>query len=56
MELQPIPIGGGSIMAKSRNWTLREATAADVSNDDAKVVGDLIMEHKTNGTKDEWEA
>lgn len=56
MELHPIPIGGGRIMAESKNWRLLEANAADVANNDAKIVGDLFLEHKTNGTKDEWEA
>ena len=55
MELHPIPIGGGSILGKSRNWTIREATATDVSNDDAVEVGDLLVEHKDNGVKHGFE-
>ena len=38
------------------NWNIREATALDVTNGDAKVAGNLIAEHKTNGTKREFEA
>lgn len=40
----------------TQNWDIREATAADVANGDAKVAGNLITEHKTNGTKREVEA
>jgi len=37
------------------NWDIREATALDVTNGDAKVAGNLIAKHKTNGTKREFE-
>lgn len=56
MELHPIPFGGGRIMAESKNWRLLEANAADVANDDAKAEGDLFLEHKDTGTKDNWGA
>ncbi len=38
------------------NWDIREATAADVTAGDAKVKGNLIVIHKTNGARDEFEA
>ncbi len=41
--------------ASTANWNVREATAADVTAGKAKVAGDLIVEHKTNGTKREFE-
>jgi hypothetical protein len=56
MEMHPIPIGGGHTLGESKNWRIREATAADVVAGDAVVEGSLIIEHKTNGTKDEIEA
>ena len=37
------------------NWDIKEATSLDVTNGDAKVAGNLIARHKTNGTKREFE-
>ena len=37
-------------------WRVKEATALDVTNGDAKAAGNLIVEHKLNGTKREFEA
>ena len=44
---------GGTL---TKNWEIREATAADVTAGDAAAVGNLIVRHKTNGTKYEFEA
>lgn len=44
---------GGSSTA---NWNIREATAADVTAGQAQAVGNLIVEHKANGTRHEFEA
>ena len=44
---------GGTL---TKNWEIREATAADVTAGDAAAVGNLIVRHKTNGTKFEFEA
>lgn len=38
------------------NWDIREATAADVADGNAVVVGNLLAKHKTNGTRHEFEA
>ena len=38
------------------NWNIREATAVDVVDDNAKVAGNLIIEHKVTGNKREFEA
>ncbi len=46
----------GSTAAETPNWFIREATADDVTASQARAVGNLIMEHKTNGTKYELEA
>ena len=42
--------------ASTRNWEIREATAADVTAGSAAAVENLIVRHKTNGTKFEHEA
>ena len=47
-----IELGGTS----TQNWEIREATAADVTAGDSVAVGNLIVRHKTNGTKYEFEA
>ena len=47
-----IELGGTS----TQNWEIREATAADVTAGDSVAVGNLIVRHKTNGTKFEFEA
>ena len=46
----------GVTAAETPNWFIREATAADVTAGVARAVGNLIMEHRTNGTKYELEA
>lgn len=46
----------GPTAAETPNWFVREATAADVTAGNARAVGNLIVEHKTNGTKHEFEA
>ena len=43
-------------IGESSNWIIEEANAADVTAGLAKVEGDLILRHKTSGTKREWEA
>ncbi|MCK5613403.1 hypothetical protein KAR91_66650 [Candidatus Pacearchaeota archaeon] len=45
----------GSTAAETPNWFIREANAADVTANEALAVGNLIVEHKTNGTKREFE-
>ena len=45
----------GNTAAETSNWFIREATAADVTASEARAVGNLIVEHKTNGTKFEFE-
>ena len=42
--------------ASTPNWNVREATAADVTAGEAVAVGNLIIEHKTNLTRREFEA
>lgn len=37
------------------NWNVKEATAADVTAGNAVAAGNLIVEHKTEGTKHEFE-
>jgi len=46
----------GVTAAETPSWFIREANAADVTAGEARAVGNLIMEHKTNGTKYELEA
>ncbi len=46
----------GSTLGETPNWFMREATADDVTNSQARVVGNLIVLHKTNGTKFEFES
>ena len=36
-----------------QNWQLKEARAEDVTATDAHVEGNLLIKHKTGGTKDE---
>jgi len=43
-------------IGETSNWVIEEANAADVSAGRAKVAGDLIIRHKTEGTKNEYEA
>ncbi len=45
----------GGTLAETRNWTIREATATDVTAGKAQAVGDLIVIHNTGGTKHEFE-
>lgn len=45
-----------STAVETTNWLIREATVADYIAGDARAVGNLIVEHKTNGTKHEFEA
>jgi len=45
----------GSTAAETPNWFIREATATDVTNGVATAAGNLIVEHKTEGTKHEFE-
>lgn len=40
----------------TQNWEIRESTAADVTAGDSAAVGNLIVRHKTNGTRHEFEA
>lgn len=47
-----IEFGGAS----TNNWYVREATAADVAAGNAKAAGNLLVEHKTNGRKREFQA
>lgn len=47
-------IESGGMSTKS--WSVREATAADVTAGDATAVGNLIVIHKTSGMKYEHEA
>ena len=46
----------GSTAAETPNWFIREANAADVTAGRAKAAGNLIVIHKTNGTKREFGA
>jgi len=46
----------GGTAAETPNWFVREATAMDVTAGNAKAVGNLIVLHKTDGTKYEYEA
>lgn len=46
----------GATASETPNWFIREANAADVTAGEARVAGNLIIEHKTNGTKREFEA
>lgn len=41
--------------ASTANWDIRDATAADVTAGEARAAGNLLMYHKTNGTKHEIE-
>jgi hypothetical protein len=41
---------------ETKNWRVREATARDVTDDNANAAGNLIVIHKTNGRKFEHEA
>ncbi len=45
----------GKKIGESSNWIIEEASAADVTAGLAKVAGDLIIRHKTSGTKKEFE-
>lgn len=54
-RLQRDVVQGGTA-AETPNWLIREANATDVAAGEARAVGNLIMEHKTNGTKYELEA
>ncbi len=38
------------------NWNIRQAREIDVVDGNAKVIGNLLIEHKTTGTKHEFEA
>ncbi len=39
----------------TNNWDIRESTTADVTAGDAQAAGNLIVIHKTNGTRHEFE-
>lgn len=54
--IHPINIKSSKILAESEDWILEQADAADVAADLAKEVGNLIVRHKTTGTKREFEA
>ena len=41
--------------ASTPNWNMREATAADVTAGEAQAAGNLIIEHKVNKTRREFE-
>lgn len=43
-------------VGETTNWVIEESNAADVTAGLAKETGDLIIRHKTNGTKREFEA
>ncbi len=45
----------GSTAAETPNWFIREANAADVTANEAKAVGNLIVENKVTGSKYEFE-
>lgn len=47
-----IELGG----ALTKDWEIRQSTAEDVTAGDSAAVGNLIVRHKTNGTKFEFEA
>ncbi|MEE9354741.1 MAG: hypothetical protein V3U75_04050 [Methylococcaceae bacterium] len=47
-----IELGGSS----TEDWEIRQSNAADVTAGDSVAVGNLIVRHKTNGTKFEFEA
>ena len=44
---------GGTL---TKNWEIRESTAEDVTAGDSAAVGNLIVRHKVNGTRFEFEA
>jgi hypothetical protein len=46
----------GNTAGETSNWKIREATAADVTANQARAVGNLIVVNKTTGTKWEYEA
>ena len=46
----------GGTAAETPNWRVREANATDVAASEARAVGNLIVEHKTNGTRFEYES
>lgn len=46
----------GKTAAETPNWWIREATAADVTAGLATAAGNLIVIHKTTGTKREFGA
>lgn len=54
-SLQKDVVEGGTA-AETPNWLVREANATDVTNGEARAVGNLIVLHKTTGTKFEYEA
>ena len=41
--------------ASTANWSMKEATAADVADGNAVAAGNLLTVHKTSGTKREVE-
>ena len=54
-RLQRDVVQGGTA-SETPNWLIREVTAADVTAGNGTVVGNLIVEHKTSGTKREFGA
>jgi hypothetical protein len=40
-------------IGETTNWVVEEADAADVTAERAHTAGNLIIRHKTTGTKDE---
>lgn len=51
-----LPSLSDKILGETTNWIMEEADADDVTADLAKAVGNLIVRHKTNGTKRSFEA
>ena len=45
----------GDTAAETSSWKMREATAADVTAGNAHAAGNLIIIHKTSGTRHEFE-
>ena len=54
-SLQRDVVQGGTA-AETPNWFVREANATDVTDGNATAVGNLIVTHKVNGMKHEFEA
>lgn len=46
----------GPVIIETENWIIREATDADVTDVKAHLAGNLLIIHKTNGTRREYGA